>query len=162
MAESKSGKKTLLNLKQRIIRIKLTGDSGNVGRNLKLLNFTFSAVDFLGSQSYIGNYTLGIFEMKEESYYELKISLKEILASLEDFNFLSLNNKNYKIKFYLGGDLKFLANVMGLNSATANYPCVWCTCHKDYFQYYSKNVFSIKNNYEHARCCEESNECLNK
>ena len=149
-------------MKQRIIRIKLTGDSGNVGRNLKLLNLTISAVDFLGSQSYIGNYTLGIFEMKEESYYELKISLKEILASLGNFNFLSLNDKNYKIKFYLGGDLKFLANVMGSNSATANYPCVWCTCHKDYFQYYSKNVFSIKNNYEHARCCEESNECLNK
>jgi len=162
MAESKIGKKNLLNLMQRIIRIKLTGDSGNVGRYLKLLNFTFSAVDFLGSQSYIGNYTLGLFEMQEESYNELNISLKEILASLEDFNFLSLNDKNYKIKFYLGGDLKFLANVMGLNSATANYPCVWWTCHKDNFQYYSKKVFSIKNNYEHARCCEESNMCLNK
>ncbi len=85
-----------------------------------------------------------------------------LFGTFEDLNFISLNEKNYKIRFYLGADLKFLANIMGLNSASSNYPCVWCTCHKLNFQYYSQNVFSIKNNYQHARCCEEWNDCLNK
>jgi len=70
MGETKTGKHTLRDLKMRRVRIKLTGDSGNVGRYLKLLNFTFAAIDFQGSQSFTGNYTLGIFEMKEESYDE--------------------------------------------------------------------------------------------
>ena len=86
MGETKTGKHTLRDLKMRRVRIKLTGDSGNVGRYLKLLNFTFAAIDFQGSQSFTGNYTLGIFEMKEESYDELKVGLKEILLSLENVN----------------------------------------------------------------------------
>ena len=143
MGETKTGKHTLRDLKMRRVRIKLTGDSGNVGRYLKLLNFTFAAIDFHGSQSFTGNYTLGIFEMKEESYDELKVGLKEILLSLENVNSIEINGKMYKIEFYLGGDLKFLANMMGINGANANYPCVSCTCHLKDFPHFQTKAWSI-------------------
>ena len=34
------------------------------------------------------------------------------------------------IKFYLGGDWKFLALVCGLESATSDHACIWCKCPK--------------------------------
>lgn len=42
-----------------------------------------------------------------------------------------INGKEVKLEFFLGGDVKFLLMIMGLNSATADYACVWCKVHKD-------------------------------
>ena len=36
----------------------------------------------------------------------------------------------YEIDFLLGGDWKFLVCVCGIDSATATYSCIWCTCSK--------------------------------
>lgn len=154
IANSETERKTILGLNKKI-RIKLTGDGGNVG-NLKILNFTFQLIDFSGSQSVYGNYTLGIFEVLKESHEELRISLKEIIESLENFNSITLNNIEHKIEFYLGGDLKFLANMMGLNAASSNYPCIWCTCAVDKFHEYRINDWSIHDKSCGARTFEES------
>ena len=36
-----------------------------------------------------------------------------------------------KMSCLLGGDYKFLLMIMGLNSATADYSCLWCEIHWD-------------------------------
>ena len=32
------------------------------------------------------------------------------------------------IEYFLGGDLKFLAIVCGIEAANAKYACIWCKC----------------------------------
>jgi len=68
----------------------------------------------------------------------------------------------YKIEFYLGGDLKFLANMMGINGANANYPCVSCTCHLKDFPHFQTKAWSIKHTHLGARSLEESLNCCGK
>ena len=34
----------------------------------------------------------------------------------------------YTLEYFLGGDLKFLALVCGINAANGTYSCVWCKC----------------------------------
>ena len=42
-----------------------------------------------------------------------------------------VDGRLYKVDYSLGGDYKFLLVVCGLSSATSNYACIWCTCHKN-------------------------------
>ncbi len=47
----------------------------------------------------------------------------ETLATLST---IQINSVTYNIKKYLGGDLKCLANLYGINAAISNCPCIWC------------------------------------
>lgn len=40
------------------------------------------------------------------------------------------SDKVYNIQFFLGGDWKYLATICGIESATAEYSCIWCKCSK--------------------------------
>ena len=62
-----------------------------------------------------------------ETYDELVNGLQDICESRSDH---CQQGKVYKIQFYLGGDWKFLATVCGLESAIADYACIWCKCPK--------------------------------
>ncbi len=44
-----------------------------------------------------------------------------------------INNVHFKVKVKLGGDLKFVLNIYGLNAANSNYSCLWCKCDKENF-----------------------------
>lgn len=46
---------------------------------------------------------------------------------------IKIESKSYDIEYFLGGDLKFLALVLGVNAATADYPCPWCESEKEKF-----------------------------
>ena len=41
--------------------------------------------------------------------------------------------QNYYFRFLLGGDLKYLAILRGINAANSNYPRIFCVCHKSEF-----------------------------
>ena len=41
---------------------------------------------------------------------------------------VEINGIKYDIELFLVGDLKFLAIVSGLDSATSQYSCIWCKC----------------------------------
>lgn len=69
----------------------------------------------------------------KEDYDEIKISMKELCESFKALKKLKSENKTYDIEYYLGGDLKFLALVLGINSARSNHPCPWCEKKKDEF-----------------------------
>ena len=37
-----------------------------------------------------------------------------------------VDGQDVQLEFSLGGDMKFLVMIMGINSATADYACLWC------------------------------------
>ena len=101
------------------INIRLAGDGTEVGSNLSVLNFTFGFLDKMKSTSKLnpntvtGNFSLGTFLIKKEDYDELKIALQEIIEEMKLLKTIEINGKKYAIEFWLGGDLKFLALVLG-------------------------------------------------
>jgi hypothetical protein len=40
---------------------------------------------------------------------------------------ITIGEKKLGIEFKLGGDLFFIANMMGINNANSKHPCPWCT-----------------------------------
>ena len=67
-----------------------------------------------------------MFEIEAEKYESVKLSLKELLEEIKAINEVTIFSKKYKIQFILGGDLKFIALIFGLQAANSNHPCPWC------------------------------------
>jgi hypothetical protein len=61
-----------------------------------------------------------MFELLKENYIETKESLEIIFSEIKDINEIIVDNKKYNIEKCISGDLKFLANLMGINAALAN------------------------------------------
>jgi hypothetical protein len=121
--------------KKRKYKVKISADSTNVGRKLKILNVTLALVDDIKNcMSQHGHEIIGMFQIKEENYDEVKTCLHEIFAQIEEIgNQVHINNDIYKVDFYFVSDWKMLAIVTGLNGANSNFSCIWCICHKDEF-----------------------------
>ena len=112
------------------IRIKLTGDGTQIGRGLKVVNIAFTVIDEgERANSVLENYTIAILKV-EENYEQLVAGLQDIISDAKDCNAIVIDGQQYNIKYYLGGDLKFLAIVCGLEAANAEYACIWCKCPK--------------------------------
>ena len=71
-------------------------------------------------------FEIGFFEVDKEKYETLLHALKEITADIENINQVNIDNKNFKLELTQGGDLKWLANINGINAANSNCPCIWC------------------------------------
>lgn len=101
------------------------------------------------------NFLLGCFKIDKEDYNEIKNSLKEILDMIRNLKNITFENKTYKIEYFLGGDLKFLALALGINASNGDYPCIWCKSLKSSFatnihnheadRVISGNIFAIIN-----------------
>lgn len=138
--------------KVKCIRIKLSGDGTNVG-HLHILNFTFSLPDFKYGQAAKGNFSLGAFEINSESYDELNSCFTELNPMLKNIKSFKIGEQTFNIKFYLAGDLKFLANMLGINQANSNLPCIWCKCPKTNCDSLEWSISDLKKG---ARSHEES------
>ena len=113
------------------IRIKLTGDGTQIGRELKVVNIAFTILDEgETAQSVNGNYSIAIVKTGE-SYDDLANALQDICREAKDLEVLTVDDKVYKLQFFLGGDLKFLAIICGIDAANAEHACVWCECPKN-------------------------------
>jgi len=88
------------------------------------------------ARSVAGNHTIAIMKVSE-TYDELVKGLQDICQEVKDLEVVTIDQRVYKITFFLGGDWKFLATVTGLESANADYACIWCKCPK-------KSRFDIK------------------
>ncbi len=101
------------------INIRLAGDGTSIGSNMTVLNFSFGFLDVIDNKvqtnpnSVTGNFTIGLFRVKSECYNELKVSLKELVESLSELKTISIDGLLYNIDYWLSGDLKFLALVLG-------------------------------------------------
>ena len=152
--------------KDQIVHIKFCADGTNIGRNLKLLNFTFTIInEGIKSKQASGNYTIGIFEIEHENYASLSAAFKEFIVELENLNEIDVeyqqsNKKRVKLVYYLGGDWKMLANTLGIMCANSKYPCVWCKCGKEDFYDLDKE-YSISDAKMGARTHEEHAAILN-
>jgi len=67
-----------------------------------------------------------------------------VFEQINNISFIEYKSVRFTIDKKLGGDLKFLANVMGLKSANSNYPCIWCTSHKSEFLSSNFNLRTLK------------------
>ena len=77
-----------------------------------------------------GSYLLAVIKTKE-SYETLAESFKDLIKEMELLTEITLdNNITYPLKYFLGGDWKFLASVCGIGGANADNACIWCPCPK--------------------------------
>ena len=76
---------------------------------------------------------MGCFIIEQENYEEIKDALKQLIELFENLNEVEFQDTTYKIEYFLGGDLKFLALVLGLKLAMAKHPCIWCVSEKKSF-----------------------------
>ena len=112
------------------IRIKLTGDDTRIARGLNVVNIAFTILEEgTKARSVAGNHTVAIMKVSE-SYDELIKGLRDICQEAKDLGVITIDDRIFKIKFFLGGDWKFLATVNGLEHANANFACIWCKCSK--------------------------------
>ena len=68
----------------------------------------------------------GIFKVKYENYETLSNSLNELINKIKNILSVKINDECFKIDWTIGGDLKWLANIHGINAANSNHPCIWC------------------------------------
>ncbi len=104
-----------------MIQIKLSGDG-----NINVVNFTFTLLnEGTLTQSSSGNHTLAILRVPEKYYDSLVEALHDISIEAENLRSIIINGVSYDIEYFLGGDMKFLAMVCGIDAATSEYACTW-------------------------------------
>lgn len=121
-------------LKDQTIDVKLSGDGARMSRTTNFMMFSFALLQndesVMSSKS---NRTVAIVNGPEE-YLTLKTSLSTIFNEINDLiekGSLSIDGYDIKLNFFLGGDLKFLLMIMGMNAACSHYACLWCKVHKE-------------------------------
>ena len=114
------------------ICIKLTGNGTQIGRGLNIVNFAFTIIEEGEvAISVRGNHCIAILKISESDYDQLLCGLREIINETKDLQCISVNDTVFQLKYYLGGDMKFLAMVCGIEGATSDHACIWCKCPKD-------------------------------
>lgn len=105
-----------------------------MSRTTNFMMFSFALLQAKESvMSSKSNRTVAIVNGPEK-YDTMKTSLNfffQEVNELIDKQTISIDGKEIKLKFFLGGDMKFLLMIMGLNSATADYACLWCKIFKE-------------------------------
>ena len=74
-----------------------------------------------------GNHSLAILQGTED-YNSFSISLSDIVKEASELQSIKINGMEHNIEYFLGGDLKFLAIVCGVEAANAKCACIWCKC----------------------------------
>lgn len=98
-----------------------------------------------------------MFKIKKEERSQIKLALKEIIDAIEKLTTLTINNKTYTIERVIGGDMKFLSILYGINESNSDYPCIWCYWYKKDYRNYDK-IWSIKNRDLGARTLQQAKE----
>lgn len=109
------------------VRVKISGDGTKIGKRIHVLNFVFSIVGENSCAGEKGSYLVGIVKVPEK-YLPLKEALGKIIQEVNNLDEILLGNESYSVEFYLGGDLKFLNLVLGIDGFGATYSCLWCKC----------------------------------
>jgi len=111
--------------------VKLSGDGTCIGKRLHVTNYSFTVFDEGPiAHSSEGNHALAIVKVPKK-YEDLMLALEDICCDVERLNQIKLGTETFNIAYYLGGDLKFLAVILGIDSAVSTYTCPWCKCSMD-------------------------------
>ena len=134
------------------VRVKLTGDGTYLGSKIHVVTFGFTVLDEGDIAKSANGYHLLCLLKEDESYDSLAQGLKNIIEEVSTVarHGLKVDECSYSVRFYLGGDWKFLAMVCGLDSANSKYSCIWCTCPKEE-RYNTAKEWSIQDTEKGAR-----------
>ena len=76
--------------------------------------------------------TLAILKCSE-NYEMLSVSSSPVIKEINELiknSTLTVDEKEYEIDIFFGGDMKFIQIFLGLCGATGNYACPWCLVNK--------------------------------
>ena len=93
--------------------------------------------------------------MVEQSLNEKVSEVNILKGQVKRLKSIDVEGVSYKIVFYLGGDLKFLNVVSGLDSCCCTYSCVFCKCPKQEFYDVTK-TWSVSDQVYGARTIEKN------
>ena len=133
------------------IQIKISIDGTKLCRNVNVINLVFTIINDKNTAcSNKGANRIGIFETSEE-YEELEKFLPEIWNEIKQLKSIFYDKKNktlhtgildnesnfkkYDIEYFFCSDWKVTAVVLGLMPANSNWPCWYCTIHKNILKY---------------------------
>jgi hypothetical protein len=139
-------------------KLKFCVDGTQVGNNKNFLNFNFSILNEKSKcKTAFGHYILGIFSIDKEDYETLNECLSLIFDEIEEMKEIEIEDKTIKIEKYLGGDLKSLLNLAGVNAANSTYGCLWCKCPNNLY-HDTTQEWSITDIEKGARTHDEADE----
>ena len=104
------------------------GDGVNCVQNQRAIGF------------YLGDDTLA--ELREHAR-----DLPDQLAKIAEQG-ITVNGVHVRIRLLLGGDMKFLNSMCGLQNNSATFPCPFCICHKDLLHLSLAELIKIKQDYD--------------
>jgi len=114
------------------VKIKISGDGRRCGKKRNQVMMTLSVVSAGAvSTSPDHHFTLALWEGKED-YDTFSLCLASLLAELREIQEQGIDTEqgNRSVELFLSGDWKFLAIVLGLNSASSEDFCLWCKAKK--------------------------------
>ena len=111
-----------------VLRLKLSGDGTKICRKLNMINITFTLLnEGKLAMSPRGNHTIAIIN-GTENYEALKTAMSDVITEVKELKSVTVNELTFQIEYFICSDLKFLAMICGIGSATGTYSCVWCKC----------------------------------
>ena len=113
------------------MHIRFSADGAQIIKNKLILNLTFTVLnEGKTAETAKGNYTCRLFDITKEDYQTMCTCLEQIKDQINELTELDIDGIKYQIEKYIGGDLKILAIIYGINQATSNCPCIWCVWDK--------------------------------
>ncbi len=116
------------------LKFKFAGDGAQISRVRNYVIFSMVPITDKCDQSAKSHIALAIVQGKED-YDTLLSCCRPLLEELKDImsNGITIEGTHYQPHVHLGGDMKFLQTILGINvsSSSAYYSCVLCCVHKD-------------------------------
>lgn len=120
-----------------IVLLKIAADGAKMSR---MSNFLILSLAVLNKgeevMSLHGQTTIAIVDAKEnfvsikESFAEIFQEINALLETKNDDGYVpytsNLTNENYRLEFFLGGDMKFSLTVLGMSAANSKFSCIYC------------------------------------
>ena len=143
------------------LKIKVSGDGTNIGKKLHVLNVTYTIINEENiAIPEKGNYVLAIIKTKKD-YNCIRESLQNLKDDMKQLTTIEVDGVSYEIKYFLGGDWKFLATVSGIGAANQEYACIWRKCPR-VKRWDTSKKWSISDTQMGARTVEEIKEHAKK
>ena len=139
------------------VKVKLSGDGTWVGKNLHVVNVTFTILNEECAMSNSGNYLIAIFEDKE-GYDALESHLLDIRHAVSNNTEIIVGDCLFKVSYYLGGDYKFLLCILGIDCASCKYSCIYCKCPSNLY-FMSNQTYTMPDQSCKDRSVDEIQRC---
>ena len=119
---------------QPTVQLKLAADGAKVSRISSFLVLSLAVLkDGDAVMSSTRQHTLAIVS-SDEKYFTIKECFCTIFFQINNLLWQSNGNivyetkskKKFRLEIFLGGDMKFLLTVLGMNAANANFACLYC------------------------------------